>query len=203
MKKYGMALAMMVGFGMSVSAQVREDKNTILGTEHTALRIDMNYDAKLLSTALNDKLKEAGVKYKSSKGLITATGVQIIEISPDVQDYYFKVGAVDKKHSVLYLSISKGYTNFIDPAANPTVWENAKQFLNHMVIFAARYQMQTDAKTMEKTVSSAQKDYDKTVKDFKKQEEALNKSRQEMEAAQNELNTKKAELETLQQKIKR
>lgn len=203
MKNWVMMAVLVAVITMSVSAQVREDKVTINGTEHVALRIDMNYDAKLLSTALSDKLKEAGVKAKTFKGLTTATGVQIIEISPDLMDYYFRVGAVDKKHAVLYLSISKGYTNFINPAAVPQVWENGKQFLNNMVVFAARYQMRADAKEKEKAVSAAQKSYDKTVKSFKKQEEALNKSRQEMEAAQTDWNNKKAELEALQLKIKR
>lgn len=198
-----MMAVLAAGLWASATAQVREDKITIAGAEHVCLRMDMNYDAKLLSTALGDKLKQAGIKSKSSKGLVTATGVQIIEISPDLMDYYFRVGAVDKKHSVLYLSISKGYSNFIDPAANPQVWENGKLFLNNMVVFASKYQMQADAKEMEKAVSGAQKNYDKTAKSFKKQEEALNESRKEMEAAQTELNNKKAELETLQLKIKR
>lgn len=191
------------GLWASATAQVREDKANILGTEHLCLRIDMNYDAKLLSTALNDKLKEAGIKTKSSKGLISATGVQMVEISPELMDYYFRVGAIDKKHAVLYLSISKGYANFIDPAANPQVWENGKQFLNNMVVFASRYQMQADAKEAEKAVSAAQKNYEKTAKSFKKQEEALDQSRKEMEAAQTEWNNKKVELESLQFKIKR
>lgn len=187
----------------SATAQVREDKTTILGIEHLSLRVDVNHDAKLLSTALDDKLKEAGIKTKSSKGMVTATGVQLIEISPDLMDYYFRVGAVDKTHAVLYLSISKGYANFIDPAANPQVWESAKQFLNTMVAFAARYQKQSDAKEVEKAVGAAQKNYEKTAKSFKKQEEALDRSRKEMEAAQTEWNNKKVELESLRLEIKR
>ena len=203
MRKIGIMAALVAGLWATATAQVREDKISLLDGERLCLRMDMDYDAKLLSTALADKLKQAGVKAKTSKDLTVATGAKLIEISPDLMDYYFKVGAIDKKRSVLYLGISKGYTNFIDSSVNPQAWENGKHFLLNMVSFASRYQMQADAKEMEKTVKTAQKGYDKSVKDFKKQEEALDQSRKNMEAAQTELNNKKAELEALQLKIKR
>lgn len=203
MRKIGIMAALAAGLWVTATAQVREDKITILGGERLCLRMDMDYDAKLLSTALNDKLKQAGIKTKSSKDFTEATGAKLLEISPDLMDYYFRVSSIDKKRSVLYLGISKGYTNFVDPTTNPQVWENGKQFLLNMVGFAAKYQMQADAKEMEKTVKTAQKGYDKSVKDFKKQEESLSRSRKAMEDAQSELNNKKTELDALQQKIKR
>lgn len=203
MKKIITLLLFASGISSMASAQVREDKINVLDAERLGLRIEMNYDVKIVSSALSDKLKDAGIKTKSSKGFVTASGVKLIDISPELMDYYFKVESVDKKRSILYLVISKGYSNFIDPVANPSVWDNAKMFMENMVSYAARYQLQADAKTMEKTVSSAQKNYDKSVKDYKKQEDALAKSRKSMEDAQGELTNKKGELETLQQKIKR
>lgn len=203
MKKYGFLLAVMTGLWVSSNAQVHEDKLNVLGSDNPALRIDINSTSKVVSTALADKLKQAGVKTGSSKGLITATGVKMVEVSPELMDYYFKVTALDKTRSYVQMSISKGYTNFVSPQANPQVWDNAQLFLENLVPHVARYQLQEDAKTMEKTVSAAQKNYDKSVKDYKKQEEALTNSRKAMEAAESELNGKKSELDALQQKIKR
>lgn len=203
MKKIITFLLFASGISSVATAQVREDKINVLDAERLGLRIEMNYDSKIVSSALADKLKEAGIKTKSSKGFVTASGVKLVDISPELMDYYFKVESIDKKRSVLYLAISKGYSNFIDPAVNQYAWDNAKTFLEGMVAYAARYQLQADAKTMEKTVSTAQKNYDKSVKDYKKQEDALAKSRKSMEDAQGELTNKKADLETLRQKIKR
>lgn len=202
MKNWVLMAVCTAGIWISGSAQVREDRITINGTEHVALRMDMNHDAKLLSDALESKLKESGVKTKSSKGMVTAIGAKLMEISSEQMDYYFRVGPVDKGRSVLYLSISKGYTNFVDPALVPQVWENGKRFMENMVQTAARCQLAADAKEMEKTVRKAEKDYNKAAKQFRKQEDALNKYRQEMEAAQMEWNSKKSELDALQLKIK-
>jgi len=203
MKKIGITMFMALGVYTWAGAQVREDRLNILGAEQSALRIEVDHDTKMLTAALNDKLKQAGVKTSSSKGFIVASGAKLVEISPDLMDYYFQVQALDKKRSVVFLSISKGYSNFIKPETNTILWDNAKQFLNNLVVHTKHFQMKEDAKTMEKDVSAAQKNYDKSVKDYKKQEEALAKSRKAMEDAQNALGTKKSELEAIQAKIQR
>lgn len=203
MKRIGMTLIMALGVCTWAGAQVREDKLIILGAEQSALRIEVDHDTKMLTAALTDKLKQAGVKTGSSKGFIIASGAKLVEISPDLLDYYFHVQPLDKKRSVVFLSISKGYSNFIKPETNTILWDNAKQFLDNLVVHTKHFQMKEDAKTMEKELSAAQKTYDKSVKDYKKQEEALAKSRKAMEDAQSALGTKKADLEAIQSKIQK
>lgn len=196
--KKGMLLAVTMCFVGLLNAQVRDDKMLIQSAEQPALRLETDHDAKMVTTALMKRLKDSNIKTSSSKGIITATGVKMIEITPDLMDYYFKVEPIDKKRSVLLLSISKGYTNFVDQSVNGQIWDNAKAYLLSYNETFRKHRHMLDAEAMKKEVSSLEKAYDKTVKDFKKQEDALAKARKTMEDAQKSLSEKKAVLESLQ-----
>jgi hypothetical protein len=202
MKKIGIVLLIASGLFQSVNAQVREDKIIILESQRSVLRLELNYNSKLVQAAVLEKLGSQSIKAKPSKGFIIAKESKFLDVTPDLLDYYFKVEAVDKKRTALFLGISKGYSNFIDPASNPALWENASRFMESMADYTANLQAKDEAKAMEKDLSSAQKEYDKNVKSLKKQEEALEKSRKELESSQKSLENKKLELDKARSLLK-
>jgi len=202
MKKMLLALFVACGISQFAAAQVLEDKVVILEAQRSALRLELNHNTKDVQGALNDRLSKQGLKAKTSKGFTTLTGAKLLEISPDLLDYYFKVEKLDKNRSALYLSISKGYSNFIDPANNAPIWDNAINFVGKMTYHTSNYLLANNAKNMEKELEKAQKDYDKSVKSLKKQEEALEKSRKDMEQTQKDIENKRNELEKTKRSLK-
>lgn len=203
MKKVLLCMFTAVGFYTASQAQVMDDKIVLLESERPVLRLEVNNNSKVVNTALLERLSENGLKAKSSKGVITITGSKIIEISPDLLDYYFKVTALDKKRTVIHLGVSKGYTNFIDGTSEPVLWGNAKAYLAGFIPYFENYMLKQDAKELEKNLKSAQKTVDKAEKDLKKQEEALEKSRKQLEENKKDLDSKKGEFEKLQRAIKK
>lgn len=191
------------GFCLTSFSQVREDRMLIDKTERSALRLETDYNTKILSSALSDKLKSIPVKSGSSKGLVTAMGVKIVEISPELMDFYFKVEPVGKTRSAILLSISKGYTNFLTADGNPEAWENAKSFLINFLPFAENLKLKEEAAEKAKELKKLENSYNKSVSAYKKQEEALSKARKEMESAQKIMNDLKAEIDGIERRIKR
>jgi valyl-tRNA synthetase len=183
--------------------QVNEDRLTIDKSQRPALRMETNYPVKVLQSAVADKLKADRIKTRSSKGMITVTGAKIVEVGPEMMDFYFKAEALGKTRSVLLLSVSKGYTNFITPQTNPDLWENAVNYLPAFLPYAEAVSMKQALKEKEKEVKSLQKAYDKSQKELKKQEEALVAAKKETEAAQNRLNEARKEVEALKRKTAR
>ena len=202
MKKMLLILFVVGSVSQLANAQVLEDKIIIMEAQRPALRLELNHNTKDVQEALNDRLSKQGIKAKTSKGFTTLTGAKLLEVSPDLLDYYFKVEKLDKNRSVLYLSISKGYSNFVDPTNNAPIWDNAINFVGKMTFYTSNYLLANNAKAMEKELEKAQKDYEKSVKSLKKQEEALEKSRKDMEQAQKDIENKRSELEKTKRSLK-
>ena len=68
--------------------------------------------------AIRDKLSQKGYIGKESKGVILYKGVRIPEISNELVDLYLKVerkSRKDKDESLVYVTVSKGYENYVTP----------------------------------------------------------------------------------------
>ncbi len=186
-----------------LKAQVHEDRLIIDKSQRPALRLETGFPVKVLAEGVADKLKADRIKTRTSKGLIIASGVKIVEVGPEMMDFYFKTEAIGKTRSVLFLSVSKGYTNFISPQTNPDIWENAVLYLPSFLPYAEMVNMKQELKAKEKEIKSLQKAYDKSQKALQKQEEALSAARKETEAAQKRLKDAQNEADVLKKKTSR
>lgn len=197
MKKQFLLLALIISSVFVAKAQAREDRMDIADAQRAVLSIELNYSSKTVSEALSQKLKDAGVKTKSSKGLTVAEGAKFLEVSPENLDYYFKVDSKDKTKSTLYVGFSKGYTNFVTPESDSKTWEGGKSFLASFVKYMDQYQLGLDIVAQEKVAKDAEKALEKSVKDgedlAKKQEE----NKKDQEAKKAELEKQKSLLNTL------
>ena len=197
MKKQFLLLALIITSAFVAKAQAREDRMDIADAPRAVLSVELNYSSKTVSDALSQKLKDAGLKTKSSKGLTVAEGAKFLEVSPENLDYYFKVDSKDKTRSTLYIGFSKGYTNFITPESDAKTWEGGKSFLASFVKYVDQYQLGLDIVAQEKVAKDAEKALDKSVKDgedlAKKQED----NKKDQEAKRAELEKQKNLLNTL------
>lgn len=200
MKKHIFFLALLVAGMVSVHAQAREDRMDIADASRAVLSIEANYPSKTVSDALTQKLKEAGLKTKSSKGLTIAEGAKFLEVSPENHDYYFKVESKDKAKTVIYLGFSKGYTNFVTPESDPKTWEGGKAFLAKFLTYLDQYQLGLDIATQDKLVKDSEKALDKSVKEGEDLTKKLEDNKKDQEAKKAELEKQKGILGSLQSK---
>lgn len=200
MKKHIFFLALLVAGTVSVHAQAREDRMDIADASRAVLSIEANYPSKTVSDALTQKLKEAGLKTKSSKGLTIAEGAKFLEVSPENLDYYFKVESKDKAKTVIYLGFSKGYTNFVTPESDPKTWEGGKAFLAKFLTYLDQYQLGLDIATQDKLVKDSEKALDKSVKEGEDLTKKLEDNKKDQEAKKAELEKQKGILGSLQSK---
>jgi len=192
MKRHFLLIAFLVTSTLLVKSQAREDRTSILDAERAVLSIELNYTSKLVSDALDQKLKESGVKTKSSKGYTVAEGAKFLEVSPENLDYYFKVESKDKTKSVVYLGFSKGYSNFITPESDPKTWETAKTFLNGLIKYHEQYQLALDIVAQDKMVKDSEKALEKSIKDGDDLTKKLEENKKDQEAKKADVEKQKA-----------
>jgi len=192
MKRHFLLIALLVTSTLLVKSQAREDRTSILDAERAVLSIELNYTSKLVSDALDQKLKESGVKTKSSKGYTIAEGAKFLEVSPENLDYYFKVESKDKTKSIVYLGFSKGYGNFITPESDPKTWETAKTFLNGLIKYHEQYQLALDIVVQDKVVKESEKAWEKSIKDGDDLTKKLEENKKDQEAKKADVEKQKA-----------
>lgn len=203
MKKQCILFAMALVAAFTARAQAREDRLEIAEASRAVLSIELNFSSKTVGDALDQKLKDSGVKTKSSKGLTLAEGARFLEISPENLDYYFKVeSGKDKSKSVVYVGFSKGYTNFITPESDAKTWETAKAFLNNLVNYVDQYQLGLDIIAQDKVVKEAEKAVEKSIKEGEELAKKLEENKKDQETKKADLEKNKATLATLQSKKK-
>lgn len=203
MKKQFILFALAIVAAFTARAQAREDRLEISEASRAVLSLEVNYSSKTVSDALDQKLKDAGVKTKSSKGLTIAEGARFLEISPENLDYYFKVeSAKDKSKSIVYVGFSKGYTNFITPESDSKTWETAKTFLSNLVNYIDQFQLGLDIAAQDKVVKEAEKMVEKSIKEGEDLAKKLEENKKDQEAKKADLEKQRGALATLQGKKK-
>lgn len=203
MKKQFILFALAVVAAFTARAQAREDRMDISDASRAVLSMEVNYTSKTVSDALAQKLKDSGLKTKSSKGLTVAEGSRFLEVSPENLDYYFKVeSGKDKSKSVIYVGFSKGYTNFITPESDAKTWDGGKSFLAGMVGYLDQYQLGLDIAAQDKVVKDAEKAMDKSIKEGEDLTKKLEENKKDQEAKKADLEKQKATLTALQGKKK-
>ena len=197
MKKKILFLAVCISSAVFASAQAREDKADIMDASRSVLSIELKFTSKTVSDALTQKLKEASLKTKSSKGYTIAEGAKFLDISPENLDYYFKVESKDKTASILYLGFSKGYTNFVTPESDAKVWTSGKEFLNNFITYMEKYQLELDIAAQDKIVKDAEKAYEKAIKEGEDLAKKVAENAKDQETKKAELQKHKETLEQL------
>jgi len=144
----------------------------------------------IVSEALANKLKQSDIK-KGSKvkgGFRVYRGVSIPSISDDKLDLYTKVSG-KKENSTLYMSVSRGYDNFVSPEGDAETMEKVKSYVQSMLSNVNVALIKTDIAAQAKALSKAEK----TQKSVLKKGESLESDKKSLES---KLATNKKDLET-------
>lgn len=190
-------------FSFSVYGQVSNVSAEIDKTMRPALSMVAPYNAKNAGAALSEHLKEMGLKGgKNLKGWTFYEGVLIEKISPNRQDYYFKVeqNGKNKEEAIVYLAMSKGYGNFVDESNDKELVEKGKLWMNDFNFTLAQYKLGLDIIEAEKAFDNGVKEYEKSVKAGEDLAKQVESNKADQKAKKDEMDKLKAVVDGLKAK---
>jgi len=182
-------------FSQAMEANAEIDK-----TMRPAVQITIRNSPKTTQDALDSKLKSEGLKSsKNVKGWSLYEGALLSKVSDTKMDYYFKVeqNGKNKEESLVYLSLSKGYGNFVDSNSDRDLIEKAKGFLNNFVSDVSAHQLGLDIAAQTKVTDDATKAYDKSVKDGEDLAKKVEENKSDQANKKAEMEKQRAALEAL------
>ncbi len=141
------------------SQEISQAMVKIAKVERNCIKADYPYSTDVISDALSDKIKSAGLG-KGSKvkgGFRVYKGVNIPEISEDKIDLYTCV-ACKNESSTLYVAVSKGYDNFVTAETDPEMLDKAIAYVNSMESNVNIAKLKVDIADQAKVVNKMEKE---------------------------------------------
>ena len=176
--------------GNFIYGQARDASIMIDKENRNAVMITVEQPEKITRDALQQRMERSGLKEKEKKGLVSYKGVTLSEISPGKVDIYTKVEEGPNNSSVVYMAVSTGYDNFTNSAADSSITQNVKTFLESFVKDAEIHSVDVGISNQIKDVTKDEKNYQRLLneqKDLQKKKSSIESRLVEIE---NELNIK-------------
>jgi hypothetical protein len=152
----------------TVFAQARTATADYNKTIQPAIEIEVPFEEKTVLKSLVEKMEKKGYKGKESKDYTVFKGVNMSELGSGTYDVYFKTDKKSRKEkdiTILTMLISGGYEKFIGEGDEPSLFNNAKSFLNSNMETAVAYDLELQIKEQEEATQKATKKYNNSVED--------------------------------------
>lgn len=189
-KVFSLALAVLMTLGLAAQS-VNESVAAIGDLSVPACNISLQKDAKVVKAAMEQYLKENGLKVKSQQGYQAALNQVIPTISQGEISLYTKVEKQKKNALVTVAVIGNDLT--IDQS---DLRDNAKSWLNSFVQYIARYEASQSMNAEQKNLDKANKEAAKASKNLAAIEKAIANDQKKIES-------KKADNAKLKEKIQK
>lgn len=189
-KVFSLALAVLMTLGLAAQS-VNESIAAIGDLSVPACNISLQKDAKVVKAAMEQYLKENGLKVKNQQGYQAALNQVIPTISQGEISLYTKVEKQKKNALVTVAVIGNDLT--IDQS---DLRDNAKSWLNGFVQYIARYEASQSMNAEQKNLDKANKEAAKASKNLAAIEKAIANDQKKIES-------KKADNAKLKEKIQK
>lgn len=189
-KVFSLALAVLMTLGLAAQS-VNESVAAIGDLSVPACNISLQKDVKVVKAAMEQYLKENGLKVKSQQGYQAALNQVIPTISQGEISLYTKVEKQKKNALVTVAVIGNDLT--IDQS---DLRDNAKSWLDGFVQYIARYEASQSMNAEQKNLDKANKAAAKASKNLAAIEKAIANDQKKIEA-------KKADNAKLKEKIQK
>jgi hypothetical protein len=160
--RIALTLAVLI-FAVCGYGQARDGSVMIDNANRNAELITINQPVKVAVDALQQRLERSGLKEKGKDNVWAYKGVILSEISADKIDIYTKVEQGPNNTSVVYMAVSRGYNNFTNSAADSTITQNVKAFLESFIRNADERSADVGISNQINDVNKDQKAYDKLM----------------------------------------
>lgn len=178
--------------GMFLIAQEAREASVMIDKENrNAVTITIDQPEKITRDALHQRLERSGLKERERGGVVKYKGVTLSEISPDKLDIYTKVEKGPNNGSVVYMAVSRGYNNFTNGAADSSITENVKTFLQSFVKDANTYSADIGINNQMNDVNKDEKMYQRLLDEQRDLQKKKSNIESRLTAIENELNTRK------------
>ncbi len=186
--------------------QVKNDVATIHANgvkgSYPALAAEYPYPTKVVWQAVSDRMKKAVGKGSQSKGCYYFPGVSWPAVAAEKIDVYYTVTS-GKNTAKVAILVSKGYDNFVNPAADAGVLQGLTQFLNQEVTMGIKLlSLQGEIDKQEDLLKDADKKHKSNVQDGEKLKTKVEENTKEQSKSQANLDEQSARLEKLKQELK-
>lgn len=171
---------------------------------------EYNYPESMVNNVLMDEIEKVAGKSKSIKGYQLFKGVHVNAISPDIIDLYVKTERKSKKEkekTIVYVLVSKGYDNFMQPGTDAAIFDNVKAFLQSITAKITATNVFKQIEEQEKVVKKEEKKleaYQDDIRDMENKVKRLNNDidgrKRDIEQQRLEISKQQAALQLLKDK---
>jgi hypothetical protein len=200
--KTGLLAAAALLAGTVIYGQAKEASVMIDKENRHAVMITVDQPEKNTREALQQRLERSGLKEKSRNGSTKYLGVTLSEISADKVDLYTKVEPGPNNSSVVYMAVSRGYNNFTNGAADSSITQNVKTFLESFIQDANNHSADMGITNQLNDISKDEKNYQNLLDEQTDLQKKRSNIDNRLSAIQTELNTRKEELDKKKVSVK-
>jgi hypothetical protein len=177
--------------GLAMYGQPSDASVMIDNENRNAVKMTVDQPEKITRDALQQRFERSGLKEKARKGVTRYKGVTLSEISPDKVDIYTKVESGPNNSSVVYMAVSRGYNNFTTSAADSSLTENVKIFLQSFLKDADNHSADMGITNQINDLNKDEKNYQSLLDEQQDLQKKKLNIEKRLSDIQNELNTKK------------
>lgn len=187
MKKLLQAATLLL-FVVPASAQDIRESQVRLGKEdRSAFVATYSYDDEIVQGALEERLKEAGLKRDGRKsGYALYKQETWTDLSTNKLDFYIRVDGRKGKSTLSFVA-SKGYNNDITSANDPGTAGNIRNFLTAMEQQINAYAVKLEIAAKEKAAAEVAKKNKAIKKDLEENEKEKRKHEEDLKDLKNKL----------------
>jgi hypothetical protein len=200
--KTGLLAAAALLAGTVIYGQAKEASVMIDKENRHAVMITVDQPEKNTREALQQRLERSGLKEKSRNGSTKYLGVTLSEISADKVDLYTKVEPGPNNSSVVYMAVSRGYNNFTNGAADSSITQNVKTFLESFIQDANNHSADMGITNQLNDISKDEKNYQNLLDEQTDLQKKRSNIDNRLSAIQAELNTRKEDLDKKKVSVK-
>lgn len=126
----------------------------------SAVQTSVPYNQEIAEDAIKLEMGKLGYTPSSEKGGLFYKSVKIAEIGPDAYDILFKIqkkGRRENESAEIYLAVSRGNNNFVQPNDTDSLPATVKKFSAHLVSWTEAQALEVEIKGQDEKVKSSQK----------------------------------------------
>jgi hypothetical protein len=115
--------------GLLMYGQAHNASVMIDNVNRDAVMISIDQPLNITSEAFQQRLARSGLKYSPKNGEFRFKGVTLSEISPEKVDIYAKITKGSQNGSIVYMSVTLGYNDYVHNGKDGAINQNIKNFL--------------------------------------------------------------------------
>jgi hypothetical protein len=178
------------------NAQNTAVKLLVNKSEMDAIQSIINYDVKIVKSALEQKFKDLGIKYSSSKGIYDFKQTALEEFNNEKMDLLISIETQGKAETPSIIKVVVIKDNEIIKVSDTSNLRKYSVFSDKFIDYVKGYKHKVDVENKKTEVANAQKELDKLVKEGESLNNSIQKNSKEIESNTKDQQLRKVDYES-------